>query len=156
MDGTPQLPAALRAAQSETREASPVMLLVEQKQGAQSHPAERRSKTRPTRSRREFCLFVKREVFREPLGRRCELLLLARSGSRALVWPISALIPTRCPRLRRSPVDGWATYVATARVLSGEGLVNRELLDVRGSLQLGAGGGHRGSDPRLERVEVLA
>src|SRR5436305_15303675 len=34
--------------------------------------------------------------------------------------------------------------------------MNRVLLDVRGSLQLGAGGGHRGSDPRLERVEVLA
>ena len=65
-------------------------------------------------------------------------------------------MPMRCPRLRRSPVDGWATYVATSRVLTREGLVNRELLDVRGSLQLGAGGGHRGPDPRLERVEVLA
>jgi hypothetical protein len=36
----------------------PVLLLVERKQGAQPHPAESRSKTRPTRSRREFCLFV--------------------------------------------------------------------------------------------------
>jgi hypothetical protein len=56
----------------------------------------------------------------------------------------------------RSRVDGRATYVATARALTREGLVNRELLDVRGPLQLGAGGGHGGSDPRLERVEVLA
>src|SRR5437660_11022135 len=55
-----------------------------------------------------------------------------------------------------SPVDGWATYVATARVLTREGLVNRELLDVRGPLQLGARGCHRCPDPRLERVEVLA
>jgi hypothetical protein len=59
-------PALLQAAQSETREASPVMLLVEQKQGAQPHPAESRSKTRPTRSRREFCLFVIGEVSGEP------------------------------------------------------------------------------------------
>jgi hypothetical protein len=43
-----------------------------------------------------------------------------------------------------------------ARILTREGLVNRERLDVRGSLQLGADGGHRSSDPRLERVEVLA
>jgi hypothetical protein len=59
-------------------------------------------------------------------------------------------------RLRRSPVDGWAPYVATARVLTRERLVNRELLDVRGSLDLRAGGGHRGLNPRRERVEVLA
>ena len=74
--------------------------------------------------------------------------------TRAIGWRPNT--SPRPPRLRRSPVDGWATYVATARVLTREGLVNRELLDVRGSLQLGAGGGYRGSDPRLERVEVLA
>jgi hypothetical protein len=38
------------------------MLLVEQKQGAQPHPTGSRSKTRPIRSRREFCLFVRPEV----------------------------------------------------------------------------------------------
>lgn len=70
--------------------------------------------------------------------------------------PIPAFMPARCPQLRRSPVDGWATYVATAPVLTREGLVNRELLDVRGPLRLDAGGGHRGSDPGLERIEVLA
>lgn len=62
----------------------------------------------------------------------------------------------RAPGLRRSPVDRWATYVATARVLTREGLVYGELPDVRGSLQSDADGGHGGSDPRLERVEVLA
>src|SRR3954447_2807844 len=65
-------------------------------------------------------------------------------------------MPARRAQLRRSPVDGWATYVATAPVLTSEGLVNRELLDVRGPLRLDAGGGHRGSDPGLERIEVLA
>ena len=75
------------------------------------------------------------------------------SGS---VGPIPAFMPARCPQLRRSPVDGWATYVATAPVLTREGLVNRELFDVRGPLRLDAGGGDRGSDPGLERIEVLA
>ena len=50
------------SAQSETPDASPVMLLDERKQGAQPHLAESRSKTRPIRSRREFCLFVEGEV----------------------------------------------------------------------------------------------
>jgi hypothetical protein len=44
------------------------MLLVEQKQGAQPHPAESRSKTRPTRSRREFCLFVGAEAMSVGVG----------------------------------------------------------------------------------------
>ena len=39
------------------------MLVAVRKQGAQPHPAGSRSKTRLIRSRREFCLFVKREVF---------------------------------------------------------------------------------------------
>src|SRR6202035_6147859 len=56
-------PSALLAAQSETLDASPVMLLDERKQGAQPHLAEGRSKTRPIRGRREFCLFVKAEVW---------------------------------------------------------------------------------------------
>jgi hypothetical protein len=66
------------------------------------------------------------------------------------------LQPAHCLRLRRSPVDGWATYVATAPVLTREGLVNRELLDVRRPLRLDAGGGDCGPDPGLERIEVLA
>ena len=49
-----------------------------------------------------------------------------------------------------------APYVATARVLTPERLVNRELLDVRRPLELGAGCGHRALNPRRERVEVLA
>jgi hypothetical protein len=54
--------AALLSAQSETPDSSPVMLLAERKQGAQPHPAESRSKTRLTSSRREFCLCMAAEV----------------------------------------------------------------------------------------------
>lgn len=39
-----------------------VMLLDERKQGVRPHPAESRSKTRPIRTRREFCLFVQAGV----------------------------------------------------------------------------------------------
>jgi hypothetical protein len=60
------------------------------------------------------------------------------------------------PEPRRSPAIEWAAYVATVRLLARESLVNRELLDVRRPLQLGAGGAHRSSEARLERVEVLA
>ena len=44
--------------------------------------------------------------------------------------------------LRRSPAHSWAPYVAIVRVLTPERLVYWELLDVRGSLELGAGCGH--------------
>jgi hypothetical protein len=38
------------------------MLLVQRRQGAQPHPAQSRSKTRPTRGTREFCPFVEAEA----------------------------------------------------------------------------------------------
>ena len=101
---------------------------------------------------------------RQSDGRLCRRF---RSGAASLelggIRVSGVRLADRCITSRRAapgyvggPVESWATYIATVRVLAREGLVNRELLDVRGSLQPGAGGGHRSSDPRFERVEVLA
>lgn len=49
-------------AQSGTVIGTGQMLVAVPKQGAQPHPAESRSDTRPTQNRRKFCLFVNGEA----------------------------------------------------------------------------------------------